>query len=85
MSSTSSECTIEILQSLFTRYGIPRILVSDNDTQFTSETCNQFCKGNGIQYKLSAPYQPSTNGEAEQFVQTFKSSMRAEENDLQVA
>ena len=68
MSSTSSERTIEILRSLFTRYGIPRIIVSDNGTQFTSETFNQFCKGNGIHHKLSAPYHSSTNGEAERFV-----------------
>ena len=38
-----------------------------------------FAKRNGIHHKMSAPYHPSTNGEAEQFVQTFKSSMRAEE------
>ena len=85
MSSTSCECTTEILRSLFARYRIPRILVSDNDTQFTSETFNQFCKGNGIHHKLLAPYHPSTNRESECFIQTFKSSMRAEENNFQVA
>ena len=85
MSTTSSERTIEVLRSLFARYGIPRIIVSDNGTQFTSALFNQFCKKNGIHHKLSAPYHPSTNGEAEQFVQTFKYSMKANENDLQIA
>ena len=85
MSSTSSERTIEVLRSLFSRYGIPRIIVSDNGTQFTSAIFSQFCKRNGIHHKLSAPYHPSTNGEAERFVQTFKSSIKANEKDLQIA
>ena len=85
MSTTSSERTIEVLRSLFARYGIPRIIVSDNGTQFTSALFAQFCKRNGIHHKLSAPYHPSTNGEAERLVQTFKYSMKANENDLQTA
>ena len=85
MSTTSSERTIEVLRSLFARYEIPRILVSDNSTQFTSLMFTQFCKNNGIHHKLLAPYHPSTNGEAEQFVQTFKASMKAHENNLQTA
>ena len=85
MSSISSERIIEVLRSLFARYGIPRIIVSDNGTQFTSALFNQFCKNNGIHQKLSAPYHPSTNGEAKRFVQTFKASMKANENDLQTA
>ena len=85
MSSTSSERTIEVLRSLFSRYGVPRTIVSDNGTQFTSALFTQFCKGNGIHHKLSAPYHPSTNGEAERFVQTFKASIKANENDLQIS
>ena len=85
MSTTSSEQTVEVLRSLFARYGLPHVLVSDNSTQFTSDTFSQFCKRNGIHHKLSAPYHPSTNSEAERFVQTFKSSMMANRNNLQTA
>ena len=76
ISSTSSERSIEVLRSLFSRYRIPRIIVSDNGTQFTSELFTQFCKRNGNHHKLSAPHHPSTNGEAEQLVQTSKSSIK---------
>ena len=85
MSTISSEQTVEVLRSLFARYGLPHILISDNGAQFTSDTFSRFCKRNGIHHKLSAPYHPSTNGETERFVQTFKSSMMAKQNNLQTA
>ena len=55
----------EVLQSLFFRYRIPCIIVSDNGTQFTSALLTKFCKRNGIHHELLASYHPSTNGEAE--------------------
>ena len=78
MTSTTSEKTIEVLQKLFARYGIPVQLVSDNGSQFTSEEFQQFLKRNGIKHITSAPYHPATNGLAERGVGSFKSAMKSE-------
>ena len=76
MKTTTANNTITVLRSLFARYGIPTQIVSDNGPQFTSEEYSQFCTRNGIRRTLVAPYHPSSNGEAERFVQTFKSAIR---------
>lgn len=83
MSTTSNERTVEVLRSLFARYGLLQVIVSDNDIQFTSGTFQMFCKNNSIHHKLSAPYHPSTNGEAECFVQMFKTAMKTGQSNLQ--
>ena len=77
MTTTTSHKTITELQRLFSTYGIPTQLVSDNGPQFTSEEFTSFMKRNGIKHIRSAPYHPSTNGTAERFVQTFKKAMKA--------
>ena len=81
MSTTTSHTTIEALRSMFARFGLPEQLVSDNGPQFTSTEFAQFMKGNHIKHILCSPYHPSSNGLAERFVQTFKRSMRAGEQD----
>ena len=77
MSSTTSQKTIDVLRSLFARYGIPEQLVSDNGPQFTSEEFSQFMQPNGIKHIRTASYHPASNGLAERFVQTFKQSVKA--------
>ena len=42
MSSTTSQSDIEVLCSLFSHYGLPKQIMSDNGTQFTSEEFAQF-------------------------------------------
>ena len=71
------------IRSLFSRYGIPDQIVTDNGPQFTAEEFNKFCLGNGIKHTLTAPYHPNTNGEAERFVQTFKTSILKHKGALQ--
>ncbi|XP_033111008.1 uncharacterized protein K02A2.6-like [Anneissia japonica] len=81
MSSTTSEKNIEELRSLFSRYGLPKIVVSDNGPQLTSHEFAKFMKENGIIYKFSCPGQPATNGQAERFVQTMKQGLKASKHD----
>lgn len=74
--STTASKTVQVLRTLFSQFGIPHQLVSDNGPQFVSEEYKEFCEQNGIRRTLVAPYHPSSNSEAERFVQTFKSAMR---------
>ena len=76
MQSTTSVSTIKVLMQLIATHGLPERIVTDNGPQFTSEEFEYFLNCNGISHTLSAPYHPSTNGEAERFVQTFKNAMR---------
>lgn len=76
MTSTTATATIEALRSIFARFGLPKVVVSDNGPQFVAEQFEDFLKTNGVKHITSTPYHPRTNGLAEKFVQTFKSAMK---------
>jgi len=68
--------TITALRDIFSRHRLPEIHVSDNGYQFTSKGFEKFCVNNGILYRISAAYKPSTNGQAERVVQILKSAIK---------
>ncbi|GBN33250.1 Uncharacterized protein K02A2.6 [Araneus ventricosus] len=82
MSAINSGKTIEILRSLFCRYCLPKTLVSDNGRSFISNEFQTFLKNNGIYHIKTSPYFPSSKGQAERFVQTFKDAMRQTKVDF---
>ena len=73
----TSTFTIGKLRDLFSRYGIPDRIVSDNGTQLTSAEFNDFTTRNNIEHIFTPPGHPATNGQAENFVKTFKKSFIA--------
>ena len=75
MTSTTATATINALRDIFSGYGLPEIMVSDNGPQFIASEFQQFCRNNGIMHRTSAAYKPSTNGQAERVVQILKSAM----------
>lgn len=72
----NAETTIEKCREIFTTFGLPQVLVSDNGRTFISKECQFFFKQNGIFHKCTAPYNPATNELAECFVQTLKQGLR---------
>ena len=81
MAQTTATKTITVLRHLFSTYGLPEQVVSDNGPQFTSEEFATFMKANGIKHVRVAPYHPASNGLAERFVRTFKQAMRTGKHD----
>ena len=69
---TSSSATISLMRHVFSHFGLPMTLVTDNGPNFCSKEFECFLSNNGIRHITSAPYQPSTNGQAENAVKTFK-------------
>ncbi|KAF2904059.1 hypothetical protein ILUMI_02117 [Ignelater luminosus] len=75
--STTAATTIKLMDEVFAAYGVPVTIVSDNGIQFISEDFKNFLRNSGVKYhKLSAPYHPSTNDQAERYVQTVKDVLR---------
>eukprot|EP00731_Ephydatia_muelleri_P017063 Em0010g161a len=63
---------IGILKSVFARFGIPEILVTDKGPQYASKHMAEFAKSYGFQHTTSSPYYPQGNGQAERTVKTVK-------------
>ena len=57
---------------MFSNFGIPDKVVSDNGTSFSSREFKEFMHNNGIVHTRVAPYHPSSNGQAERAVQIVK-------------
>lgn len=57
---------------MFTRYGVPNIVVTDNGPQFASAEFVAFAKTWCFQYTTSSPHYPQSNGKAENAVKTLK-------------
>jgi len=79
MNTITSSATIKVLREMFSRYGVPEIVVSDNGPQLVSQEFEQFCAMNGIVHRTSAVYRPATNGQAERVVQILKTAIKQAE------
>lgn len=55
---------------------MPRVMVSDNATIFTSAEFQNFCRVCGIYQKHISPGHPATNGQVERYVGTVKSALK---------
>ena len=72
----TSEFTIKALRHTFARFGLPKIIVSDNGTQLVSGQMKHFLNLNGIKHITTAPFHPQSNGAAENAVKQVKNAIK---------
>ena len=54
-----------IYEEIFTRFGVPREIVTDQGSQFTSKLMKELTTKYGIRHCKSSPYHPQANGQVE--------------------
>ena len=69
---TSSNTVISNIKSIFARFRIPKIVVSDNGPQFESSTFKKFASDSDFQHVTSSPKHPRSNGMAENAVKVVQ-------------
>jgi hypothetical protein len=64
--TNSSKEVVKFLRgNIFSRYGTPRAIISDNGTHFCNRTFEALVHKYGVTHKLSTPYHPQTCGQVE--------------------
>lgn len=69
---TTSSKLIKCMNKTFSVFGYPRVLVSDNGSQFVSDEFKKYCRSHNITHHPVSPYFPSANGEVENMNRTLK-------------
>ncbi|XP_045782686.1 uncharacterized protein K02A2.6-like [Maniola jurtina] len=72
---TASNIIIQ-LKSIFARHGIPVSLVSDGGPPYNSAEFKSFLYNWDIEHKLTSPYHPKSNGQAESSVKIMKNLLK---------
>nr|XP_012146541.1 PREDICTED: uncharacterized protein K02A2.6-like [Megachile rotundata] len=82
VNTMSSENTILVCREIFSEFGMPKVIVTDNGRTFTSSEFKYFMREINCTIKYTAPYYPATNGQAENMVKTVKNGLKklCEEN-----
>lgn len=76
MNNVSSVATISILRSTFARFGLPKLIVTDQGRQFESNEFKEFLNKNNIKHIDVPAYHQSSNGQAESSVKIVKNHLK---------
>ncbi len=76
LSSTTSHNIIKALKTIFSRFGIPETVISDNGPQYASHEFTEFAEAYDFSHVTSSPLFAQSNGQAERTVQTVKKLLK---------
>lgn len=76
LTNATSEVIVDNLKSIFSRLGIPDIVMSDNGPEYSSHTFKTFAQTWNFKHITSSPLYPQSNGQAERTVQIAKNILK---------
>nr|GEU99891.1 reverse transcriptase domain-containing protein [Tanacetum cinerariifolium] len=56
---------VKFLQKLFSRFGVPKSLISDRGTHYCNSLLDKNIKRYGVKHRISTPYHPRISGQTE--------------------
>jgi len=80
-STVTSDNIIQFLADLFSRWGLPDEILSDNGRQFISSEFETFLSEHRIKHSKTAVYHPQSNGAVERFNRVLKEGLRTAKSD----
>lgn len=75
--NTKSKSSIKALDDIFSNFGCPKIIISDQGSSFTSNEFKTFVESLGIKHILNAVATPRANGQIERYNRTILNSLAA--------
>ena len=72
----SADNLINVVKTIFAKYGISCKLMSNMDTNFVSDKFHQFCKLVNIEQATSSVYHHQSNGQAEAYIKFVKCTFK---------
>ena len=75
--TTTASLIINHLEHIFSQFGYPEVIVSDNGPQFISHEFKAFLQTCGIKHRLITPYWPAANATVERFNKTLGKALKA--------
>lgn len=82
LNNKTSSSVICKLKELFSRFGIPKLIIADN-VPFSSYEFKQFARSWNFEIETTSPYHPKSNGLAEKAVGIVKSMLKKSKEDKQ--
>jgi transposase InsO family protein len=67
---------------IFPRYGVSRIVISDEGSHFIDQTCWKALTGVGVDHRIATPYNPQTSGQAETSNKMIKNILQKTMNQM---
>ena len=70
-----------LFEQVITRFGCPKILISDRGKHFLNQMLEEMTEGFKINHRKTTPYHPQTNGHTERVNQTLVGILRKTVSD----